>query len=157
MPAITALIAPEMTEAEDQLEPVIGVTRYPSCSPRALSSMKMMPPPIITIMKIDMTIVPGQQVLDVRDVGIDLDDVELACDGDARRAGLVGSLYASTMPDMLAASALVDEVVGVVLDERDVRVVLGQHPPREPGRDVSTPLSRPLRRSRDRGRRDRSS
>ena len=40
---------------------VIGVTRYPSCSPRALSSMKMIPPPIITITKIDITAEPGSR------------------------------------------------------------------------------------------------
>ena len=61
MPASTALMVPEMLNPATSSSFVIGVTRYPSCSPRALSSMKMMPPPIITIMKIDITIDPGSR------------------------------------------------------------------------------------------------
>ena len=60
-PARTALIVPEMLKPATSSSLVIGVTRYPSCSPRALSSMKMMPPPIITIMKIDIVIEPGSR------------------------------------------------------------------------------------------------
>ena len=61
MPAITALIVPEMLKPATSSSLLMGVTRYPSCSPRALSSMKMMPPPIITIMKIDITMDPGSR------------------------------------------------------------------------------------------------
>ena len=54
-------MVPEMLKPATSSSFVIGVTRYPSCSPRALSSMKMMPPPIITIMKIDIVIEPGSR------------------------------------------------------------------------------------------------
>lgn len=61
MPAVTALIVPEMLKPAISSSLVMGVTRYPSCSPRALSSMKMIPPPIITITKIDITTDPGRR------------------------------------------------------------------------------------------------
>ena len=61
LPAITALTVPERLKPVISSSFEIGVTRYPSWRPRALSSIKMMPPPIITIMKIDMTVEPGSR------------------------------------------------------------------------------------------------
>jgi hypothetical protein len=60
-PANTALMVPEMLKPAMSSSLVMGVTRYPSCRPRDLSSMKMMPPPIITIMKMDITMDPGSR------------------------------------------------------------------------------------------------
>ena len=61
IPVITALIAPAAFSPNTSSALVMGVTRYPSCTPRALSSMYSMPPPIITETNIAKVIDPGSK------------------------------------------------------------------------------------------------
>src|SRR5208282_982259 len=60
-PVITALIAPAPFSPNTNSPLVIGVTRYPSCTPRALSSIYSIPPPIITDTNIASEIDPGSR------------------------------------------------------------------------------------------------
>ena len=60
-PVITALIAPARFKPSTSSSLVIGVTRYPSCTPRALSSMYNIPPPIITDTNMASTSDPGNR------------------------------------------------------------------------------------------------
>ncbi len=76
----------------------------------------------------------GQEVLDVRDVGVDLDHVERHL---VRHAPGVGFrlVVGAHQPGEDAGQRVGHEVVGVVLDQRDPRVVLGQRATGEFGRD----------------------
>jgi hypothetical protein len=89
--------------------------------------MKMMPPPIITIMKIDITMEPGSST----DMGrrVHLDDVERRLRRHPRggRRLVVGEQHRVERPRQRAG----DHVVGVVLDQRHARLVLDEYPPRE--------------------------
>src|SRR6202045_2722634 len=60
-PVITALIAPAPFSPNTSYDFVIGVTRYPSWTPRALSSIYNIPPPIITDTNIASVIDPGSR------------------------------------------------------------------------------------------------
>src|SRR5580700_11502493 len=60
-PVITALIAPAPFSPNTSSDFVIGVTRYPSWTPRALSSIYNIPPPIITDTNIASVIDPGSR------------------------------------------------------------------------------------------------
>ncbi len=75
-----------------------------------------------------------QQILDVRHVRIDLDDVEVGVGRDARRRDRRRVVGADEAADD-AGHRRRDEGVGVVFDERDSRVVLREHAPREVRRD----------------------
>ena len=92
--------------------------------------MKMMPPPIITIMKIDITIDPGSRYWMYGHVGIQLDDVERA----VRERALVAAasvVQAATSPPIDAGHRRRDEVVGVVLDDREPRLAIAPATRRE--------------------------
>ena len=60
-PVSTPLIAPAPFNPNTNSDFVIGVTKYPSCTPRALSSMYNIPPPIIADTNIASAIDPGSR------------------------------------------------------------------------------------------------
>ena len=60
-PESTALMAPARLKPMMRSNLVRGVTRYPSCRPRALSSIKMIPPPIMAETKMARAMVPGSR------------------------------------------------------------------------------------------------
>ena len=56
-----ALDGAQQVEAHDELQARDGRDQVALVETRALSSMKMMPPPTMTIMKMDMIVVPGSK------------------------------------------------------------------------------------------------
>ena len=86
--------------------------------------MKMMPPPIITIMKMDITMEPGRRYWIYGTYGYTSTTVQRRLPGHTlgRRWLVVRDQQRAETPGERAG----DHVVGVVLDERDPRLIPGQ-------------------------------
>ena len=63
IPAMNAFAVPAPIKPPISSVLVIGVSKYPSCSPLILSSMYVMPPPIIAVMKIPIAVDPASRYL----------------------------------------------------------------------------------------------